>query len=110
MKPPSDILHQMEWAMRVFSGLMSCPRFQTGLYWFSGLMWKCGTIWVLFLWDGVCPWWMGGKLESVCARPLWHGSFKRGWWIPIHGVLWGVKECLPLFDNGYGVHKGVVNC
>src|ERR1700742_1116045 len=96
--------------MWVLSGLMSCPGFWAILYQFSGLMWKRGTVWVLFLWDGVCSWWMGGKLESVCARPLWHCSFKRGGWISVHGVVWGCKECLPLLDNGYGVCEGVVDC
>ena len=106
----SGIVHQMGWTMRVFSGLMRCPRLQTGLYRFCRLMWKHGTVWALFPWDGVCSWWMGSELESVCVGPLWHSPFKRGGWIPVHRIVWGSKECLPLLDNRYGVHEGVVDC
>ena len=110
VKLPSGIIHQLRWTMRVLSGLMRCPGFRTGLYRFCGLMWKHGTVWALAPWDGVYSWWVGSELESVCARPLWHGPFKRGRWISVHRVVWGGMECLPLFDNGYSVCDGVINC
>ena len=106
----SGIIHQLRWTMRVLSGLMSRPRFRTCLFRFCGLMWKRGTVWALVPWDGVCSWWMGSKLESVCTRPFWHGSLERGGWISVHRIVWGGKECLPLLDNRYGVCEGVVDC